>query len=464
MTETGPYIGSYGALGYAKELTLGTPVAATGYVPFADVSLEKDPGMIAVKAARQQRELSVYYVPGEQKISGTLSFPLFAIMGMPLVVGAIGYDKYVTGSAPLTPTTLAGAAAAPATSISTAASFSASDVIEIDTGPQAETRTVTTVTGEGPYTVNFSGGLAYSHLVGATVAKLATAGTISSAAAAGAGSVASALSVTEGEFVQIGTAGNGNAEVHQVLSDTADTITFAAGETLLYAHSSGDAIVQVAAPFLHWIFQQNAVQSFTLEEDLGGLASIQWAGIVPSKLSIKGTTKTEAQVQLTCDGQSDTQIAPTTPSFSADQPFVLAGTQISALSAVDLAAESFELDVDNQTEPRWTYSGKRSPTYLPSKGRVVGFKMTRSLQDMSYYDALPSVTATTVVTDQVEAVYLVSGSDALLFSIPQGTTIKLSQPEKVGEVIMQDLSFQAFLGTNANSMTAALATQQWLPY
>jgi hypothetical protein len=83
---------------------------------------------------------------------------------------------------------------------------------------------------------------------------------------------------------------------------------------------------------------------------------------------------------------------------------------------------------------------------------------------MSYYDALPSVTATTVVTDQVEAVYLVSGSDALLFSIPQGTTIKLSQPEKVGEVIMQDLSFQAFLGTNANSMTAALATQQWLPY
>ena len=306
----GPFISSFGALGYAKESTFGTPVAASVYVPFEECSLEKDPGLQDIQVARNQRELTGYLMPTEQKLSGKVSFPLFAQMGMGLVVGAIGYDSAVSG----------------------------------------------------------------------------------------------------------------------------------------------------AGPYVHNIQQQNTLLSFTLEENLGGLESIQYAGAVVDKFSLKGTTKTAAMVSLDVIAQKDTQITTTTPSYTTDQPFVLAGTTISILGSGNANVESFELTIDNMAEPHYTYSGERYPTFIVSKGRKIELKYTVSLQDMTLYGDLPAANSSSSPTSGQEVLTLVSGTDQCVITIPQMAITKLSQPMKVGEVIMQDITMQAWIGSNANTMTASITS------
>ena len=388
-----PYIASYGFLGYAKEVTLGTPVAAAFYVPYSDVDVDKDPGLIDIKLARQQRELTAYLMPGEQKTTGKIAFSLFSIMGMSLVIGAIGYDQYVTGSTPANANTLNGAT-----------------------------------------------------LVGATTVTLT-----------------SATGYTIGAYIQIDTGASKKAEVRKITNVATNTLTL--DSALIYAHADLAVTNTVVAPFTHAIAQQNAVQSFTLEENLGGLSSVQYAGCVPNKLTIKGTTKTEAQVEMDFVIQSD--IAPftaTTPTYSADQPFVLAGTTLSLFGTPDASVESFQHDLDNMIDPRYTYSGKRYPTYFPSKGRQCDVKVTESLQALTYYNDLPSDTATSSPTSGANTITLNSGTDQIVLTWPQQAIRSLKQPMKVGETIIQDIGFRSWLGNLTSSMSATVISQQWAPY
>jgi hypothetical protein len=460
---TGPYIGSFGVMGYAKEATLGTPVAAALYVPFSDTSLEKDPGLVEVKTARAQRELTTYVVPGEQKITGGLSFPLFSIMGMALVVGGIGYDRAVTGVAFAAPisTTLSSDGTTSDDHIHTVAGFTAGQVIKIGTTVDPEYFVVETSTGPTPFTIDLVGTLAHDHASGVAVV---SGDVLNAAVLAAATTIYTIGAWTPGQIMQIGT--GATAECRAVATCSAGpgpyTVTFTTA--LLYGHAQYDPVVRVVAPFMHDIQQQNALPSFTLESNLGGLESIQYAGCVVNKLTIKGTTKTEAQVTVDLICKADAQITPTVPSYSADQPFVLAGTTLDVFGSSDTAIESFELTVDNMVDPRYTYSGNRVPTYLPSKGRAVELKVTESLQAMTYYGDLPSATSTSAPTSGAETVTLVSGSDQVIFAMPQMAIMKLSQPIKVGETIVQDISLKAWLGALASSMTATIISSQNLPY
>ncbi len=311
-----PYIGSYGFLGYALESTLGTQATITDWVPFADVSIEKDPGLIEVKAARGTRDIVYAVPPGEQKTTGPITFPLFSQMGMALVVGAIGHDSGVTAT----------------------------------------------------------------------------------------------------------------------------------------------------TPYTHTISQQNDMESFTLERN-DGLGSIFYVGAVPGKLTIKGSTKSEAEVTIdfTCQADSTTG-TPSTPSYKTDQPFVLAGTTVALFGASEAAVESFELTVDNQLSPRYTFWGKRGPKYIPSQGRVIELKVTMSLQDATYYSHLPAIDASGAPDAGVETLTLVSGSDQMIINLPQMSIVKYSRPMKVGAVVMQDITFRAWLGSGSNTMSATVVSPRATTY
>ncbi len=71
-------------------------------------------------------------------------------------------------------TTLAASASAGATTVSSTATFSIGDVVQIGSGGTAEYRTLTNVSGAGPYTLTFTGGLTYAHASGQTVARNTT--------------------------------------------------------------------------------------------------------------------------------------------------------------------------------------------------------------------------------------------------------------------------------------------------
>jgi hypothetical protein len=388
-----PFIASYGDLGYAKEVVFGTPVAAAFYVPFKSLAIDKDPGLFDIKLARQQRELTTYVMPGEQKIPGKTEFSLFSIMGMHLVVGALGVDQYQAGSTPTNATTLAAPSVAGATTLSTTLTFSVNDIVMVDTtvSLKSELRKVTIVSGAGPYTITLDA-------------------------------------------------------------------------PLVNAHASGAVIAKNLAPFTHNIVQQNTVQSFTLEQNLGGLQSIQYAGCVPGKISLKAATKEEVIATIDWVCQKDATFSPTVPTYSADQPFVLAGTTLSLMGSGDTAVESFGLDVDNVLEEHYTYSGQRYPTFIVAKGRTVAMKVTETLQNMTMYASLAAANSSSAPTAGVNTITCVSGTDQIVFTLPQVSLAKLSKPMKAGDVIMADIDFKAWLGTLANSLTAVITSAAYLQY
>lgn len=387
-----PYIGSYGALGYAKEVTFGTPVAAAKYFPFDQVSIDKDPGLFDIKLARQQRELTTYVGAGEQKITGKIDGSLFALMGMQLLVGAIGTDQYQVGSSASNATTLSAPTSAGATNVN-----------------------LTSATG---YTV--------------------------------------------GGYIQLDTATTSNAEVRKITAVTANVVTVDSG--LTYGHAINAPVYSVSAPFSHAIAEANSLPSFTIEKNLGGLTSVQYAGAVIDKFTVKGATKNEVKVSLDVIAQKDAQISTTTPTYTSDSPFVLAGVTTSLMGSSDSYPESFQLDLANNIKALYTFSGERYPTFLTPTGRKVTMKITESLQSMTYYNDLAAANQLGTPPAGQNTITCNAGSDQVVFTLPQVSISKLSMPIKVGDVIMCDLEFEAWLGTNTNSLTATVWSQQYLPY
>src|SRR5579885_1586020 len=115
-------------------------------------------------------------------------------------------------------------------------------------------------------------------------------------------------------IVQIDSAANKIAECRKI-TNIAGTgpYTLTLDSALVYAHASGATVQPVIAPFLHAIVEANTLPSFTLEKNLGGLTSLQYTGMVGSKLTVKGATKNEVEVAIDFMGQNEQPIAPTVP-------------------------------------------------------------------------------------------------------------------------------------------------------
>ena len=388
-----PYLSNLGFVGYAKEATLGTPLAAATYVPVLDVGIAKDPGLFDGLYVRQSRDVTLK-LPGEQKLTGPVNFALFSLMGMQLVVGAIGSETATTGSTPTNSTTLAALSAAGATTISTTATFSVNDIIQVDSNGsgKAECRKVTIVSGAGPYTITVDTPLTFGHANGATVAK-------------------------------------------------------------------------VVAPFTHTIAEANVLPSFTIEKGLAGLTSLQYAGAVADKLGIKGTTKAEVQSTVSFVAQKDAQIASTTPSYTTEPPIILAGVAVTLFSASDTYVESFDLSLDNGVKPHYTYSGNRYPTLLPATTRKISLKVTEALQSMAYYNDLASATASgTPPTGNAVLTFTGGTGDVITITIPQLSMAKYSDPMTVGELILADFTLEAWLGSQANTLSMTVVNSAYAPF
>lgn len=387
-----PYVSNLGHIGYAKESAFGAALAATDYVPFEDESIEKDPGLVDSVLMRASRDVT-YKLPGEQKIAGGLSFPLFSVMGMGLVVGGIGSETATTGSTPTNATTLAAASVAGATTISTTATFAVNDIVQVDSNAsnKAECRKVTAVAGAGPFTL-----------------------TLDSA--------------------------------------------------LVFAHANAAAVAKVVAPFTHTIALANSLPSFTIEKNLGGLTALQYAGVVVDKFTIKGATNSPVQAALTLMAQKDAQIAPTTAVYTADLPITLAGVSATLFSAADANVETFELSLENGLEPHYTFSGQRYPTSFAPTTRKVSLKITEVLPAMTYYNNLPAANTTLTPPAGNGVLTLTAGADVVTITLPQLSEGKLGQAMKAGKAIMQDVTFDAWLGSQANVMSASVVNSRYLNF
>lgn len=89
--------GSLSATGLAEEVTFGTPVTATTFLPMTGNTMESDPGWFSPTLMHGTRDKQVFNLYGEQQNIGSLDGALFPSNAIQLLVAAIGTDA-VTGT------------------------------------------------------------------------------------------------------------------------------------------------------------------------------------------------------------------------------------------------------------------------------------------------------------------------------------------------------------------------------
>lgn len=163
MANPTTYTSAKQFIGVAKEVTQGTPVTPTVTIPVEKFDPEDKPTWLDDKAMRGSLTETFNRIQGPIHTEFDISGPAFFDSLGYLLNNLLGDDVESGTYSGSGTTTLSSSSVVGATSISTVASISTSTVIQIDTGNLSEVRTVTSVSGAGPFTLNFTPGLSYAH-------------------------------------------------------------------------------------------------------------------------------------------------------------------------------------------------------------------------------------------------------------------------------------------------------------
>ena len=396
--------------GLAKEVTYGTALAATTYLPDTGNTLNSDPGWFSPHVMMGVRDKQIYNLQGEQHNVGALDGPLFPSNAMILLVASIGADapagSGVTGTTGSGTTTLSSGSAANATTISVASStgFATSQVIQIDvngTGPTttAECRKITNISGAGPY-------------------------------------------------------------------------TFTLDQPLVYAHLSAAAVKGVVAPYTHTIVQQNQLPSMTIEKNVGGSnrQSLQYAGCRVNKLDVKAPVGNEP-VAVTADimAQSVTVLdTPSTPTVANENPFVFAEASLSFFGTSRYEAANLVVNIDNMMKETYTYSGQHGPSFVTSNGLHVSGTLDMvwsSFDDATYGDFNRLVNQSTGVLTITLTHPASAGT--ITITCPQIVLAKATIDPKAEDVVVSAMTWEAsrpLTGVSQYTVQATVVNSAYLAY
>lgn len=396
--------GSLSATGVAKEVTFGTPVAATAWLPMTGNTMETDPGWFSPEVMEATRDLHVYNLYGQAHYTGAIEGPFFPDNAAVLLAASVGQDAQpgfgVTGTTGAGSTTLAAPSAANATTLTltAGASFTNNQIIQVD--------------------INNTG------------------------------------TPTTSECVKI-TAGAGTTSI---------TVTPA----LTYSHLSGVTVKGVIAPFTHTFAQTNSLASLTVEKNLGGFQSLQFAGCRVGKLSLKAPATNEAvSVSYDVTGRAAAILTtPTAVSIIADVPFVFAEATLTLFSNARNDVSSVQIDIDNGLKETYTYSGQHGPSFITPVTVHASGTITvvfSSLNDATYGDYSNLVTGT--LGSLVWTATHPTNNEAVTITLPQVVLSKLGQDVKMTDVIMSNLTYEATKSLSAGyTIQATLTNNQSTPY
>jgi hypothetical protein len=161
--------------GIGRQSAAGTGVvpSSTGWLPVEPVEFSQNFTWLEDKGNRGSMVDVYNLIQGtgfcEATLKGNVFMDSFPNLARALMGSIDNVGGATAGGGGALSTTLASAASAGATSVSTAATAAPGMIIQIDITGLKETRTVTTVTGAGPYTANFTTPLSFAHASGAQV-------------------------------------------------------------------------------------------------------------------------------------------------------------------------------------------------------------------------------------------------------------------------------------------------------
>jgi len=374
-------------------------------------------------------------------------------------------------TAGLTSTTTNGSTAAGATTVTltSATGFAVGQFIEVDTGLNAETRRITNVS-TNVITVDSAFFFAHASGVPAVTASTTTL-SAPSVATATTVTVTSATGIVAGTIIQIDTnsvTGGFTSEVRKVTLVSTNTLTL--DQALTYAHASGAIVTIVVAPFLHTVLDATSLPSYTIEKNVGGFQSLQFAGMRIGKLDVKVPTGSSA-ADITADvsGQSVTVLnTPSQVSVLNEQPYVFAEANLVFNGNQRADIRNVNITIDNGLKETYTYSGNRGPAFItPVTLHVSGsFEAVWSSFNNATYGDFTQMSQGTLAALNLSLVHATTGSTVTIV-INQITISKFANDIKMEDVILSTMSFEAskpVTGNNLNTITALVADQQYLPF
>lgn len=398
--------GSLSATGLAVETVFGTPVTANTFLPMASNTLEEDPGWFSPSLMQGVRDKQIYNLYGEAKFAGAITGPIFPSNAMELVVSSIGADNVAGTGVTGTGSTSATTLAAPGI---TAASTAF--VLTSATGYSIGSIIQVDVNGAGPTTTS-------------EVRKIATL-----------------------------TGVNGTVDV-----------------AFTYGHLAAAAVKIVTAPYVHTILQQNTIASLTVEKNIGGFQSLQFAGCRVNKFDLKAPVGNTA-VEMTADvmGRSVAVMNTPTPITVVDEmPYVFAEANLTIYNTLRTETSNVSISIENGVKETYTYSNQHGPSYLTpltlhTSGAIdVVFD---SLNDSTYGDFNRMANGTLGALD-FTLVHPASGGTIEIL-MPQIALSKFANDLKVDDVVMSTLTYEASRPLSGNSqytIKAIVTNSVYLPY
>jgi hypothetical protein len=445
--------GALSATGLAVEAVFGTAAAATSFQPSMGNTMEEDPGWFSPALMQNLRDKQVYNLYGEAKYTGTLSGPLFPSEAMELLVcsigkdAAVGYGVAAPASVP-TSTTLNGATLAGATTmtVTSATGFAIGQQVVVDTGGYQEFRLISNVAGT---TITLADALSWPH---ATLAAVTTGTTTTLSALSAAN--ATTVTVTSASGIVAGTtiiqidvnsvSGVTTSEIRKVTTVVSTTLTL--DSALTYGHASGAQVTIVVAPFSHQIIEQNTLPSLTVEKNIGGYQSLQFAGCRVGKFNLKAPTgNTPVEVAVDLSGRSvATLTTPTGVTLVNEEPFVFAEANLTMFSTLRTEVSVVNLAIDNGLKETYTYSNQHGPSFITPCTLMVNGTIDLvwdSLTDATYGD-FNRMANGTVGALQFSVVHP-SSAGTIYFNLPQIVLSKFANDLKMEDVVMSTLTYEA---------------------
>jgi hypothetical protein len=216
---------------------------------------------------------------------------------------------------------------------------------------------------------------------------------------------------------------------------------------LLVASIGTDAVAGTVAPYTHTISQANTLPSLTVEKNLGGFQSLQFAGCRVNKLDIKAPVGNQP-VAITADmmGQSVLVLnSPTAVSVTNEIPFVFAEASVTLMTHARADVSNVQLTIENGVKETYTYSGSHGPSYLtPVTVHVSGTidVVWSSLNDSTYgdFNTMENGTLGALV---VAFAHPGGGGYSVTLNCPQVALTKFGSTVQEEDVIMSSFTFES---------------------
>ena len=296
--------------------------------------------------------------------------------------------------------------------------------------------------------------------------------TLSGTVSAGASSitVASASGFSTGQVVQIdvnNTTGPTTSECRKV---TVSGTTFTLDQPLVYGHTSGATIAGVVAPYTHTINQANTLPSLTVEKNIGGFQSLQFAGCRVNKFDLKAPVG-NSPVEMTADlmGQSVAVLNnPTAISVTNEMPFVFAEAALTIFGTSRAEASNVAISVENGVKETYTYSGNHGPSYLtPVNLHATGTidLVWSSLNDATYGDFNRMVNGT--LGALTFSLTHPSTNGTITINMPQIALSKFANDLKADDIVLSQLTYEAsrpLSGASQYTISATVVNNVYIAY